>query len=84
MLEGEVSPLMEPHAYVWSLSGELLEVVPLAEFAINHDIDQRRLLAELLLVQAVVGREPEPLVLATDTGDMLLTLTPRLWPVPLH
>jgi hypothetical protein len=75
---------MEPHVYVWSWSGELLEAVPLAEFAINHDIDPRRLLAELLLVQAVKGREPEPLVLATDTGDVLLTLTPRLWSVPLH
>ena len=74
----------EPHVYVWSWSGELVEAVPLAEFAINHDIDQRRLLAELLLVQAVVGRKPEPLVLATGTGDVLLTLTPRLWSVPLH
>ena len=74
----------EPHVYVWSWSGELVEAVPLAEFAINHDIDQRRLLAELLLVQAVVGREPEPLVLATGTGDVLLTLTPRLWSVPQH
>ena len=36
------------------------------------------------LAQAVVGRDPEPLILATGTGDMLLTLTPRLWPVPLH
>jgi hypothetical protein len=37
---------MEPHVYAWSWSGELLEAVPLAEFAINHDIDQRRLLTE--------------------------------------
>ncbi len=74
----------EPHIYAWSMSGESLGSVPLAEFAINHDIDQRRLLAELLLVQAVVGREPEPLVLATGAGDVLLTLTPRLWSVPLH
>lgn len=51
---------------------------PLPEFAINHDIDPRRLLAELLLVQAVTGREPEPLVLATGAGDVLLTLNPRL------
>lgn len=69
---------MEPHVYAWSWSGELLEAMPLAEFAINHDIDQRRLLTELLLVQAVVGREPEPLVLSTGTGDILLTLTPRI------
>jgi hypothetical protein len=59
-------------------------LVPLAEFATAHDIEPRRSLAELLLVQAVVGREPEPLVLATDTGDVLLTLTPQLWSVPLR
>jgi hypothetical protein len=77
---------MEPHVYVWSWSGELLEAMPLAEFAINHDIDQRRLLAELLLVQAVTSREPQPLVFdpSDGTGNMLLTLTHRLWPVPLH
>ena len=75
---------MEPHVYVWSWSGEVLEAVPLAEFAATHDIDQRRLLAELLLVQAVTGREPEPLVLEAEAGDVLLTLTPRLWSVPLH
>lgn len=69
---------MEPHVYAWSLSGELLEAVPLVEFAAAHDIEPRRLLAELLLVQAVTGREPQPLVLAGGTGDMLLTLTPRL------
>ena len=74
----------QPQVFTWSLSGELLEAVPLAEFAINHDIEPRRLLAELLLVQAVVGREPEPLVLPTGPGDVLLTLTPRLWSVPLH
>lgn len=76
----------EPHVYVWSWSGELLEAVPLAEFGINHDIDQRRLLAELLLVQAVTGREPQPLVFdrGAGIGDTLLTLTPRLWLVPLH
>ena len=75
---------MEPHVYAWSWSGELLEAVPLAEFAINHDIDPRRLLAELLLVQAVTGREPEPLVLTTAAGDVLLTLTPRLCSTLLH
>ena len=74
----------EPHVYVWSWSGELVEAVPLAEFAINHDIDQRRLLAELLLVQAVAGREPQPLVFGAGIGEILLTLTPRLWPVPLR
>ena len=75
---------MEPHVYAWSWSGELLEAMPLAEFAINHDIEPRRLLAELLLVQAVTGREPEPLVFGAGIGEILLTLTPRLWPVPLH
>ena len=74
----------QPQVFAWSLSGELLESVPLAEFAATHGIEPRRLLAELLLVQAVVGRKPEPLVLATGTGDVLLTLTPRLWSVPLH
>jgi hypothetical protein len=74
----------EPHIYTRSMSCESLGSVPLAEFAINHDIDPRRLLAELLLVQAVVGYEPEPLVLATSADDVLLTLTPRLWSVPLH
>lgn len=75
---------MEPRIYAWSLTGELLEVLPLAEFAAAHEIEPRRLLAELLLVQAVVGRDPEPLVLAEGTGDVFLTLTPRLWPMPLH
>ena len=69
---------MRQHVYVWSLSGELLEAVSLAEFAAAHDIEPRRLLAELLLVQAVTGREPEPLVLTTGAGDVLLTLTPRI------
>ena len=68
----------EPHVYTWSMSGELLGSVPLAEFTAAHDLDARDLFARLLLVQAVVGREPEPLVLATGAGDMLLTLTPRL------
>ena len=75
---------MEPHVYAWSLSGELLEAAPLSSFAAAHDIEPRRLLAELLLVQAVVGREPQPLVLAAGTGDVLLTLTSQLWSVPLH
>ena len=75
---------MEPRVYAWSMSGEFLEAVPLAEFAAAHDLDARDLFTRLLLVQAVTGREPEPLVLAAGTGDMLLTLTPRLWPVPLH
>jgi hypothetical protein len=75
---------MELHVYAWSWSGELLEAVPLVEFAINHDIDQRRLLTELLLVQSVTGREPEPLVFGAGIGEILLTLTPRLWAVPLH
>jgi hypothetical protein len=74
----------EPHVYAWSMSGESLGSMPLAEFAASHDLDARDLFARLLLVQAVVGREPEPLVLATGTGDVLLTLTPRLWSVPLH
>ena len=75
---------MEPHVYAWSLSGEFLRSVPLAEFAAAHDLEPRRLLAELLLVQAVVGREPEPLVFGAGIGEILLTLTPRLWPNPLH
>ena len=76
---------MEPHVYAWSMSGEFLEAVPLVEFAANHDIEPRWLLAELLLVQAVVGREPQPLVFGAGIGDdILLTLTPRLWSVPLH
>ena len=75
---------MKPHVYAWSWSGELLETAPLSSFAAVHDLDARDLFTRLLLVQAVVGREPQPLVLATDTGDVLLTLTPRLWSVPLH
>ena len=75
---------MEPHVYAWSLSGELLESSPLSSFAAAHHLDARDLFTRLLLVQAVVGREPEPLVLATGAGDVLLTLTPRLWSVPLH
>ena len=75
---------MEPHVYTWSLSGELLGSAPLSEFAADHDLDARDLFTRLLLVQAVTGREPEPLVLATGAGDVLLTLTPRLWSVPLH
>ena len=75
---------MKPHVYAWSLSGEFLEAVPLVEFAAAHDLEPRRLLAELLLVQAVAGRDPEPLVLEAEAGDVLLTLTPRLWSVPLH
>ena len=75
---------MEPHVYAWSLSGELLGSAPLSQFAAAHDLDARDLFTHMLLVQAVTGREPEPLVLAAGTGDMLLTLTPRLWPVPLH
>lgn len=51
----------QPQVFAWSLSGELLESVPLAEFAATHGIEPRRLLAELLLVQAVVGRKPKPL-----------------------
>jgi hypothetical protein len=71
---------MEPHVYAWLLSGEFLGSVPLAEFAATHDIEPRRLLAELLLAQAVTGREPQPLVFdaGCGTGGMLLTLTPRL------
>ena len=65
----------EPHVYTWSLFGELLEAVPLSSFAAANDLDARDLFTRLLLVQAVVGRDPEPLVLATDTGDVLLTLT---------
>lgn len=49
---------MEPHVYTWSFSGELLEAVPLSSFAVAHDIDARDLFTRLLLVQAVVGREP--------------------------
>ena len=75
---------MEPHVYAWSMSGEPLGSAPLAEFATAHDLDARDLFARLLLVQAVVGCDPEPLVLATGTGDILLTLTPRLWAAPLH
>ena len=77
---------MEPHVYTWSLSGELLGSAPLSEFAADHDLDARDLFTRLLLVQAVTGREPEPLVFdaSSGTGDMLLTLTPRLWPEPLH
>ena len=75
---------MEPHVYVWSWSGELLEAAPLSSFAAAHDLDARDLFTRLLLVQAVVGREPQPLVLATGTGDVLLTLTPRLCSTPLH
>ena len=64
---------MEPHVYVWSWSGELLEAVPLAEFAINHDIDQRRLLTELLLVQAVefgTNVEHEPRFVFAAAGNL--------------
>ena len=76
---------MEPHVYTWSWSGELLEAEPLSSFAAAHDLDARDLFTRLLLVQAVTGREPEPLVLAAGIGDdILLTLTPRLWSVPLH
>ena len=75
---------MEPHVYTWSLSGELLGSAPLSEFAADHDLDARDLCTRLLLVQAVTGREPEPLVLAVGAGDVLLTFTPRLWSVPLH
>ena len=74
----------EQYVYAWSLAGDLLESVPPSSFAAAHDLDVRDLFTRLLLVQAVTGREPEPLVLASDTGDLLLTLTPRLWSVPLH
>ena len=75
---------MEPHVYAWSWSGELLESAPLSSFAAAHDLDARDLFARLVLVQAVVGREPEPLVMEAEAGDVLLTLTPRLWSVPLQ
>ena len=38
----------QPQVFAWSLSGELLESVPLAELAATHGIEPRRLLAELL------------------------------------
>ena len=74
----------EPHVYVWSWSGELLEAAPLSSFAAAHDLDARDLFTRLLLVQAVAGRDPQPLVFGAGTGEILLTLTPRLWSVPLH
>ena len=69
---------MEPHVYAWSWSGELLEAAPLSSFAAAHDLEPRRLLAELLLVQAVVGRESEPLRMRGASGELLLTLMPRI------
>lgn len=72
------------HNYNWTMSGEPLRSAPLAEFAAVHDIEPRQLLGTLLLAQAAVGWDPQPLVLATGTADMLLALTPRLWSTLLH
>ena len=60
---------MEARVYAWSMSGEFLEAVPLAEFATCHDLDPRQLLTVLLLAQAVVGREPQPLVFDLPRGN---------------
>lgn len=72
----------EPHIYAWSLSGALTWSGTLREFAALHDIEPRPLFAELLVLQATVGRDPEPLRLALPGGDVLLTLTPQIGPAP--
>ena len=43
-----------------------------------HGFGARDLFTRLLLVQAVVGRDPEPLRMRDVSGELLLTLTSRI------
>ena len=61
----------QPRVFAWSLSGELLESALFSSFAAAHELGARYLFTRQLLVQVVVGREPDPLVLATGTGDVM-------------
>lgn len=65
--------------YAWSPSGELVWSGLLDTFALAHGADARELLAELLVLQAQAGRDPELL----EFDGVFLSLTPRLKPRPL-
>jgi hypothetical protein len=71
--------------YVWSLAGLLTWSGTFREFAALHGLSPRSLFVRLLVLQGAADRDPEPLRLTLPSGDVLVTLIPRLGTVPsLH
>jgi len=63
--------------YVWSVDGQYIASMPLAQMAALNGMSCSTLLDEMLRLRRERGRDPAPLMIETAAGGFQLTLTPK-------